>query len=177
MHDGAVAPGIPLRDAMTPTHKLARNLHRGAVGTGLRDWRRRGWPRAVAVALHRLPLAGIQRRRSCASRRVRTPGRTGQRIYLLRRADVLAAGMDRRSTRPLDRRPRKAAPGQRMGVNVPDAMERSTSLRLTDMSLFGAHKYAWNEWADPNPPARACLLSPQLWRPGLLVEIMATAAR
>jgi enamine deaminase RidA (YjgF/YER057c/UK114 family) len=49
---------------------------------------------------------------------------------------------------------------------------------LTDMSLFAAHNNAWNEWVDPkNPPARACLLSPQLWRPGLLVEIMATAAR
>jgi enamine deaminase RidA (YjgF/YER057c/UK114 family) len=48
---------------------------------------------------------------------------------------------------------------------------------LTDMSLFAAHNDAWNEWVDPkNPPARACLLSPQLWRPGMLVEIMATAA-
>src|SRR5947208_10038437 len=48
---------------------------------------------------------------------------------------------------------------------------------LTDMSLFAAHNDAWNEWVDPkNPPARACLLSPQLWHPGLLVEIMATAA-
>jgi enamine deaminase RidA (YjgF/YER057c/UK114 family) len=48
---------------------------------------------------------------------------------------------------------------------------------LTDMSLFAAHNEAWNEWVDPkNPPARACLQSPSLWRPGLLVEIMATAA-
>ncbi|HWM68816.1 MAG TPA: RidA family protein [Steroidobacteraceae bacterium] len=48
---------------------------------------------------------------------------------------------------------------------------------LTDMSLFAAHNDAWNEWVDPrNPPARACLLSTQLWHPGLLVEIMATAA-
>jgi enamine deaminase RidA (YjgF/YER057c/UK114 family) len=48
---------------------------------------------------------------------------------------------------------------------------------LTDMTLFAAHNDAWNEWVDrKNPPARACLLSPQLWRPGLLVEIMATAA-
>jgi enamine deaminase RidA (YjgF/YER057c/UK114 family) len=48
---------------------------------------------------------------------------------------------------------------------------------LTDMSLFAAHNDAWNEWVDPkNPPARACLLSPQLWHPGPLVEIMATAA-
>jgi enamine deaminase RidA (YjgF/YER057c/UK114 family) len=49
---------------------------------------------------------------------------------------------------------------------------------LTDMDLFASHNDAWNEWVDPkNPPVRACLLSPQLWRPGLLVEIMATAAR
>jgi enamine deaminase RidA (YjgF/YER057c/UK114 family) len=48
---------------------------------------------------------------------------------------------------------------------------------LTDMSLFAAHNDAWNEWVDPkNPPARACLLSPQLWHSGLLVEVMATAA-
>ena len=49
---------------------------------------------------------------------------------------------------------------------------------LTDMNLFAAHNDAWNEWVDPkNPPVRACLLSPQLWRPGLLVEIMVTAAK
>ena len=54
----------------------------------------------------------------------------------------------------------------------------SATVWLTDMSLFAAHNNAWNEWVDPkNPPVRACLLSPQLWRPGLLVEIMATAAR
>lgn len=49
---------------------------------------------------------------------------------------------------------------------------------LTDMKLFGDHNDAWNEWVDPrNAPVRACLLSPQLWRPGMLVEIMVTAAR
>jgi len=48
---------------------------------------------------------------------------------------------------------------------------------LTDMELFGAHNGAWNEWVDPeNPPVRACLLSPRLWRPGMLVEIMVSAA-
>lgn len=48
---------------------------------------------------------------------------------------------------------------------------------LTDMSLFAAHNEAWNEWVDPNNrPVRACLLSPQLWRPGMVVEIMVTAA-
>jgi enamine deaminase RidA (YjgF/YER057c/UK114 family) len=54
----------------------------------------------------------------------------------------------------------------------------SAQVWLTDMGLFAAHNDAWNEWVDPkNPPVRACLLSPQLWRPGLLVEIMAVAAR
>ena len=49
---------------------------------------------------------------------------------------------------------------------------------LTDMSLFTAHNEAWNTWVDPkNAPARACLLSPRLWYPGILVEIMVTAAK
>jgi enamine deaminase RidA (YjgF/YER057c/UK114 family) len=48
---------------------------------------------------------------------------------------------------------------------------------LTDMSLFADHNDAWNAWVDPkNPPVRACLHSPALWRSGMLVEIMATAA-
>ncbi len=48
---------------------------------------------------------------------------------------------------------------------------------LTDMSLFEAHNEAWNEWVDPkNPPVRACLHSPQLFHPSLLVEIMGVAA-
>ena len=49
---------------------------------------------------------------------------------------------------------------------------------LTDTSLFTAHNEAWNAWVDPgNAPARACVLSPRLWYPGLLVEIMVTAAK
>ena len=53
----------------------------------------------------------------------------------------------------------------------------SAQVWLTDMSLFAAHNEAWNAWVDPqNPPVRACLHSPALWRPGMLVEIMATAA-
>lgn len=49
---------------------------------------------------------------------------------------------------------------------------------LTDMAHFADHNAAWNEWVDPkNPPVRACLLSPRLWYPGLLVEIMVTAAK
>jgi enamine deaminase RidA (YjgF/YER057c/UK114 family) len=48
---------------------------------------------------------------------------------------------------------------------------------LTDMSLFADHNEAWNAWVDPkSPPVRACLHSPALWRPGMLVEIMTTAA-
>ena len=48
---------------------------------------------------------------------------------------------------------------------------------LADMGLFEAHNAAWNEWVDrANPPARACVGAP-LFRPGLLVEIMVTAAR
>lgn len=49
---------------------------------------------------------------------------------------------------------------------------------LTDMANFAAHNDAWNAWVDhAHPPVRACLLSPQLWRPELLVEIMVTAGR
>jgi len=54
----------------------------------------------------------------------------------------------------------------------------SAQVWLTDMKNFAAHNDAWNEWVDPkNPPVRACLQSPQLFLPGLLVEIMVTAAR
>jgi enamine deaminase RidA (YjgF/YER057c/UK114 family) len=49
---------------------------------------------------------------------------------------------------------------------------------LTDMKNFPAHNDAWNEWIDPsNAPTRVCVLSPQLFLPGLLVEIMVTAAK
>ena len=49
---------------------------------------------------------------------------------------------------------------------------------LTDMALMAAHNNAWNEWVDPDhPPVRACVHSPTLWRPGLLVEIKVTATR
>ena len=47
---------------------------------------------------------------------------------------------------------------------------------LADMRLFDAHNAAWNAWVDPkNPPVRACVQA-NLWRPGMLVEIMVTAA-
>jgi enamine deaminase RidA (YjgF/YER057c/UK114 family) len=48
---------------------------------------------------------------------------------------------------------------------------------LADMALFEAHNAAWNTWVDrANPPARACVRA-ELWRPGMLVEVMVTAAR
>ena len=54
----------------------------------------------------------------------------------------------------------------------------SATIWLTDMANFAAHNDAWNSWVDQaNPPARACLASPQLWRPNLLVEVMVTAFR
>jgi enamine deaminase RidA (YjgF/YER057c/UK114 family) len=53
----------------------------------------------------------------------------------------------------------------------------SVQVWLADMRLFEAHNAAWNDWVDrENPPARACVAA-ELWRPGLLVEIMATAAK
>ena len=48
---------------------------------------------------------------------------------------------------------------------------------LADMADFAAHNAAWNEWVDrENPPVRACVEA-RLWRPGLLVEVMVTAAK
>jgi enamine deaminase RidA (YjgF/YER057c/UK114 family) len=45
------------------------------------------------------------------------------------------------------------------------------------MRLFRTHNLAWNEWVDPeHPPVRACVQA-ELFAPGLLVEIMVTAAR
>jgi enamine deaminase RidA (YjgF/YER057c/UK114 family) len=48
---------------------------------------------------------------------------------------------------------------------------------LADMRDFDDHNQVWNEWVDgANPPARACVQA-ELWRPGMLVEIMVTAAK
>ncbi|MBO0685338.1 MAG: RidA family protein [Candidatus Dormibacteraeota bacterium] len=48
---------------------------------------------------------------------------------------------------------------------------------LADMATFVEHNEAWNEWVDPaNPPVRVCVEA-RLNHPGLLVEIMVTAAR
>jgi enamine deaminase RidA (YjgF/YER057c/UK114 family) len=47
---------------------------------------------------------------------------------------------------------------------------------LSDMSLFDAHNEIWNVWVDEeHPPVRACVEA-ALWQPGMLVEIMVTAA-
>jgi enamine deaminase RidA (YjgF/YER057c/UK114 family) len=64
------------------------------------------------------------------------------------------------------------------GAGTSKANLLTAQVWLTDESLFNAHNEAWNTWVDPkNAPVRACLLSPRLWWPGLLVEIMATAAK
>jgi len=48
---------------------------------------------------------------------------------------------------------------------------------LADMRLFEDHNSAWNAWVDHrNPPVRACVRA-DLWRPGMLVEIMVTATK
>ena len=50
-------------------------------------------------------------------------------------------------------------------------------LWITDMSLFSQMNEVWNAWVDPeNLPVRACVQA-NLARPGLLIEIMVTAAR
>ncbi len=49
---------------------------------------------------------------------------------------------------------------------------------ITDMAEFEAMNAVWDAWIDPaNPPARACVQTTALARPGFKVEIMATAAR
>ena len=48
---------------------------------------------------------------------------------------------------------------------------------LRDMRDFGAMNAAWNAWADPaHPPARTCVQG-ALYRPDVLVEVVATAFR
>lgn len=50
-------------------------------------------------------------------------------------------------------------------------------LWITDMSLFSQMNEVWNSWVDPeNLPVRACVRA-DLARPGLLIEIMVTAAK
>jgi enamine deaminase RidA (YjgF/YER057c/UK114 family) len=53
----------------------------------------------------------------------------------------------------------------------------SAQVWLSDMKDFQAHNAAWNEWVDPrHPPVRACVQA-ELWRPGMRVEVMVTAAK
>lgn len=53
----------------------------------------------------------------------------------------------------------------------------SAQVWLADMEAFAAHNEAWNAWVDvDDPPARACVEA-RLWQPGMLVEVMAVAAR
>ena len=48
---------------------------------------------------------------------------------------------------------------------------------LKDMRYFGAMNAVWNDWADADdPPARTCV-SGELYRPDLLVELVAIACR
>jgi enamine deaminase RidA (YjgF/YER057c/UK114 family) len=48
---------------------------------------------------------------------------------------------------------------------------------LADMGHFASMNAVWNSWVDrKNPPVRACVRA-ELYRPEVLVEIMATAAR
>lgn len=52
----------------------------------------------------------------------------------------------------------------------------SAQVWLADMDDFDVHNEVWNAWVDrENPPVRACVQA-GLWRPGLRVEIMVTAA-
>ena len=47
---------------------------------------------------------------------------------------------------------------------------------LKDMDDFEEHNLEWNAWVDRDePPVRVCVQA-ELWQPGLLVEIMVTAA-
>jgi enamine deaminase RidA (YjgF/YER057c/UK114 family) len=53
----------------------------------------------------------------------------------------------------------------------------SAMVWLSDMDHFAAHNEVWNSWVDPaKPPVRACVEA-RLFKPGLLVEIMVTAAQ
>lgn len=62
-----------------------------------------------------------------------------------------------------------------VGTNKSNVL--SAMVWLSDMSLYEGLNEVWNGWVDPaQPPVRACVAA-QLYRPGLLVEIMVTAAQ
>jgi enamine deaminase RidA (YjgF/YER057c/UK114 family) len=64
---------------------------------------------------------------------------------------------------------------ERAGTNKSKLL--TAQVWLSDMRFFRQHNLAWNEWVDAeNPPARACVQA-ELFDPGLLVEIMVTAAK
>ncbi len=51
----------------------------------------------------------------------------------------------------------------------------TVTIWLKDMRYFSALNSVWNGWVDPaNPPARTCV-SGELYRPDLLLEIVAVA--
>lgn len=53
----------------------------------------------------------------------------------------------------------------------------SVTIWLKDMCYFSALNSVWNTWVDDtNPPARTCV-SGELYRPDLLLEIVAVAYR
>ena len=53
----------------------------------------------------------------------------------------------------------------------------SAMVWLADMALYDEHDAVWRDWIGPDSEApRACLTAP-LSQPGVLVEIMVTAAR
>lgn len=53
----------------------------------------------------------------------------------------------------------------------------TVTIWLKDMRYFSAMNSVWNDWVDAaNPPARTCV-SGELYRPDLLLEIVAVAYR
>lgn len=51
----------------------------------------------------------------------------------------------------------------------------TVTIWLKDMRYFSSLNSVWNQWVDPaNPPARTCV-SGELYRPDLLLEIVAVA--
>jgi enamine deaminase RidA (YjgF/YER057c/UK114 family) len=53
----------------------------------------------------------------------------------------------------------------------------SATVWLSDMNHYPGLNVVWNNWVDPaQPPVRACVEA-RLSKPGLLVEIMVTAAQ
>jgi len=63
------------------------------------------------------------------------------------------------------------------GAGVGQADLFSVTIWLKDMRYFSGLNAVWNAWVDSaNPPARTCV-SGELYRPDLLLEIVAVAYR